>query len=209
MDPEQRAGSGRAAWLWLPLLLAVAAGCAEPVERRVRLRVSAEPGVGIPGQVDRVTVGVVASGTPSGSLCHPVFRDFVLDGPDDLPIVVDYFPGEGFAYGVAFRLEWYKAGVMVAQRELTKPFPREGMIELEAKLGAGCFTMDPPCASNLQCILDEVSGVAACVLLAAGGYFDNPALIAPGARACDNTEVLDGGGDAGGSDDADADAGDG
>ena len=207
-DGLRSASAGRrVVWLWPTVVLAASASCAEPVETRVRLRISAEPGVAIPGQVDLVRVGVVASHTASDSLCYPVYREFPLGGPEDLPIVVDYFPGERYTFGVAFRLEWYRGGVIVAQREMTQPFPAEGMRVLEGELPVGCFTFS--CLSDQQCISDADSGQVVCAGLSGAGLFSNPALIEPGARACDNTEVVDAGGDDAGADDAGADAGDG
>ncbi len=197
-------GGLRVAPLWLPLLLAAAASCAQPVDRRARLRIAVEPGVDVPGMVDRVRVGVAA--TTSGLLeCRPIYREFTLARPAELPILIDYFPGEHFDFGVAFRLEWYKSGVMVAQREINRTFPADGIVTLDGTLPLDCFTT-VVCGPEAQCFRHAESGDVVCSGLSTLGYFTDPCLIEPGARACDDTEVLDAGGDVC-TDDAGSDAG--
>jgi hypothetical protein len=199
----RKAGGGRrAARVWLLVLLAAAASCAEPVERRVRLVVSAESGVDVSGQVDHVRVWAVASEDQRGTLCTKVSRDYDLHSPADLPIVVDYFPGPRFDYWVAFRVEWYQGGTMIAQREIVQPFPEEGLTQVDARLYVGCFTAG--CLSSEQCVLD--GGHLACEGLADGGPFSNPPVTT---EPCDPTVTFDGGGDDAGGDDGGADAGDG
>jgi hypothetical protein len=190
--------SSSSALLAVGLLLA--AGCAKDDPSLVRLRLTIEPSVTIPAQIDGVRVRVVASRTSEGELCTPVERVFPLSRTSDLPLYVDYFPGAQFDFWVAFRVEWLRGSTVVAVREKIEQFPSTGMKEIELRLETACLERPTPCLDTEQCI----GGL--CVGLDAPGPFITSGLVVTDA-GCDPEWAVDAGSDARADTDADADAG--
>lgn len=177
----------RLALVLLPLL----AACGSPTPRRsIRLTLAAE--VGVPADVDRVELSFTASRTAAGATCLPVQEGWNLTQPSDLPIVVDFVPGDTYAAWLGLRVVWLKSGTPVDVRETTVPWPSDGVREVEIRLEQRC--LGAGCAPDQQCLAGTCSPFESPRPL-------DPALVEPGAPSCDRDAPSP---DGGGPDDGDA-----
>jgi hypothetical protein len=166
----------RAALLGLVLLGSV--GCEEEVERKVRLMVTSQGQV--PAQLDHVVVHVTAARRDNPAeptsfrICEPADGTFTLSSSADLPLYIDYYPGSGYDFWVAFRVEFWAGSVLRSTDEWMASLGESGASERTVSLDAACASMPVPCAAGLKCVEQN------CVDPGGDGPFDHPELIDTG-----------------------------
>jgi hypothetical protein len=153
------------------LLCALLAGCAS--ERT--LLVVLDSDLGVPAELDTVTVDVSASRTEEGDLCMPASRVFELENESELPLRIEIVIGQVFAEWVVVRAEGRLGAAPVVRIQRVNGVPESGVHEL-------ALTLERACAGR-ACALGEQCIEGSCVADPFAGILDDPARFA-GEASC-------------------------
>lgn len=154
-------------------LLSVASSCEEEVPRSVRLVVGLNVAV---AQVDRITVQLIAGkDLGTGLTCEPEAAvSFDVHGAQDVPVILDVFPGADYDVWMGYEVRWLLEGDEVSHAIGRRPWPASGAAEIDVTLEPDCLTA--VCAEHENCV------AGACITTGASPF--DPTLREPGAQDC-------------------------
>ncbi len=163
----------RASAVLAAALLSVAPGCEEELPRSVRLVVGLNVAV---AQVDQITVRLIAGkDLGTGLTCEPeAALSFDVHGTQDVPVILDVFPGPEYDVWMGYEVRWLLEGDEVSHAIGRRPWPASGVAEIAVTLEPDCLSA--ACAENENCV------AGACITTGTTPF--DPALREPGAQDC-------------------------
>ena len=173
----------------LVITFSVSCDDGESVPRSVRLILNTD--VDIPDVLDRVEVTYTASKTYEGLTCVPVAQHWDLTSQDDLPIIIDFFPGEVYDVWLGIDVAWLRRGEVIIRRELMVAWPESPAIEELVDIELGCIERE--CEPWHDCVSGACIGNEPASQLP--GPF-NPSLRDSAGESCDGSAISGSDGDA-------------
>jgi len=153
--------------------LLFAAGCEEELPRSVRLVVGVNVAV---AQIDQITVRLIAGkDLGAGLTCEPEPAiSFDVHGAQDVPVILDVFPGPVYDVWVGYEVRWLREGTEISHATGRRPWPASGVAEIEVLLEPDCLTA--VCAEHENCV------AGACITTGASPF--DPTLREADAQDC-------------------------
>jgi hypothetical protein len=154
-------------------LLTTAAGCEEELPRSIRLIVGLHVAV---AQVDQIAVRLIAGkDLGTGLTCEPEpALSFDVHGAQDVPVILDVFPGADYDVWVGYEVRWLRGGAEVSHATGRRPWPSSGAAEIDVTLEPDCLTA--VCAEHENCVAGD------CITTGASPF--DPTLREPDAQDC-------------------------
>ena len=161
--------------LLVSLLLTVTfvAGC-DAGPPTIRLNIHSN-GLRVPDEIDLVVIDATASRTDAGELCTPIRRGEPLDGPDDLPLLVDIVQGDEFDVWTVFRVEAHLTSLTPEEQVIYRhqhqlAWPAEGTREYDIDITTPCY-----CSAEPGCVDGECNCIdGECLRMPQPGIFLEP-----------------------------------